>query len=183
MNSYDTTEGFLPDPNYNTQFLGVFDNDVRDTTSNPELKVFPIDYQQQDNLTDGTLMTEEKISSSRISPTFRLIQQLDHLSEISHVDAEHLPISSWPKKEAFADARMFVLKLPLAVISLPEIRVADDGEINFLWSREDCHVDLGFYGTGTYSYFGRDLQGKEIMDEGNLATSGLADPIIKLLSA
>ena len=130
-------------------------------------------------------MNGVKISSGNSSPAFQLIQQLDHLSKISHVDVEQsvILISRCPTKAAFADARTFILKLPLAVISLPEIRLADDGEINFLWQHEDCHVDLGFYGTGAYSYFGRNRQGEEIMGDGVLATSGPEDPIIKLLSA
>ncbi len=67
-------------------------------------------------------------------------------------------------------------------IQIPEIRLAHDGEINFLWDSNNCHVDLGFYGTGTYSYFGCNAQGVKVLDENIPANSSLAKPIMDLLT-
>ena len=67
-------------------------------------------------------------------------------------------------------------------IQIPEIRLAHDGEINFLWDTSNYHVDLGFYGTGTYSYFGCNAQGVKVLDEDVPADSSLAKPIMDLLT-
>ncbi|MYB35420.1 MAG: hypothetical protein F4X92_09960 [Gammaproteobacteria bacterium] len=120
---------------------------------------------------------------SRRSPTLSLIKQLEYLSRISNNDSDLPPnFSRWPTNVAFDDARAFVLKLPLMKISMPKILLAEDGEINFVWENEECYVDLGFYGTGFYSYFARNDQGKEIMGERIDVHTGLANPIIDLLS-
>ena len=38
-------------------------------------------------------------------------------------------------------------------ISPPLIDLGADGEINFYWKTARVTIDLGFYGTGTYSYY------------------------------
>ena len=120
-------------------------------------------------------------SQSRMSPTFRLIACLADLFETP--EDIRWPSAAWPIESAFEDARVFITKLPLAHIPEPEIRFADDGEINFWWIEENVHIDLGFYGTGTYSYFGHDGEGQEIQDENVLASEGLAQAIKNLLTA
>ncbi len=120
-------------------------------------------------------------SPSRMSPTFRLISKLTHLFETP--EESRWPSVIWPNQSAFNDARSFLSKLPLAHIDEPEIRFAGDGEINFLWSGGDVHVDLGFYGTGTYSYYGYNNQGKEIQGEDVRASDGLTKPIMIMLTA
>ena len=116
----------------------------------------------------------------RVSPTMQLLADLKVLLERPEV--ERFPGATWPFQQAFEDARIFIKKLPLMDIQMPEIRLASDGEINFLWDSKCYHVDLGFYGTGKYSYFGRDENGNEILDEGIPATDGLADPVVRLLA-
>lgn len=120
-------------------------------------------------------------SQSRMSPTFRLMAHLASLFETP--EDSRWPSTAWPIESAFDDARAFISRLPLAHIPEPEIRFADDGEINFLWIVEKVHIDLGFYGTGTYSYFGHDGEGQEIQDENVLASEGLAQAIKNLLTA
>ena len=39
--------------------------------------------------------------------------------------------------------------------TVPHISLANDGEVNFLWRTERGVLDLGFYGTGTYSYYAK----------------------------
>ncbi len=118
---------------------------------------------------------------SRISPTIQLITRLTNLFETP--EASRWPGTKWPVKRAFEDARAFITELPLAYIPEPEIRFADDGEINFLWTSKNVHIDLGFYGTGTYSYFGCNGEGQEIQDEAVLASDGLALAIKNMLIA
>ncbi len=119
-------------------------------------------------------------SKSRVSPTFRLITRLANLFEMP--EALRWPSTNWPDRSAFEDARTFIVKLPLANIPEPVIRFADDGEINFLWISEKAHIDLGFYGAGTYSYFGHSSDGREIQDENVLASEGLAQAIKIMLN-
>ena len=88
----------------------------------------------------------------------------------------------WPDDQAFADARTFIECLPLSLIPMPEISLAHDGEINFLWESDDIYVDLGFYGTGTYSYFARGRDGHGILGEDIPALEGLPGKIVSLFS-
>ena len=120
-------------------------------------------------------------SQAGMSPTYRLIGRLRALFET--LEEERWPSTTWPIQKALEDARAFISKLPLADIPEPEILFADDGEINFLWMGTNVHIDLGFYGTGTYSYFGHDGEGQEIQDENVLASDGLAEEIKTILTA
>ncbi len=162
---------------------GYFINEVCDTTSSQSSKLYFDELMVAPDYTDGVSMKKDMALNSRKSPAFQMIRQLDDLIEIMESDAESCEFSRWPTKAAFDDARRFILKLPLTRIPMPEIRLAEDGEINFSWNNNGCFVDLGFYGTGAYSYYGHSGRGDEIMDEGNSVAKGLAYPIIKLLSA
>ena len=65
---------------------------------------------------------------------------------------------SWairPKDQAFIDAQNFVSAWPSEGIPMPNVGLADDGEVNFLWEGSGLHVDLGFFGDGTYSCYAR----------------------------
>jgi hypothetical protein len=39
--------------------------------------------------------------------------------------------------------------------TIPHISLANDGEVNFWWKTERGVLDLGFYGTGTYTYYAK----------------------------
>ena len=87
-----------------------------------------------------------------------------------------------PTSEAFADAFEFVSRLDLSSHStMPSIDVADDGEINFFWKSEDLHIDLGFYGTGTYSYFARRNNGESLKGDDIPGSRGLIEDLDKWL--
>ena len=64
-----------------------------------------------------------------------------------------------PDAAAFTVAASFVERLPKPLREMPHISLADDGELNLAWNGGTIYVDLGFYGTGTYSYFARDPEG------------------------
>ncbi len=95
---------------------------------------------------------------------------------------ERWPGAVWPDAQAFGDADTFIRRLPLASIPMPEIGLADDGEVNFLWESDGVHVDLGFYGTRTFSFFARDGDGAGIHGEDVPASHGLPREITALLT-
>ncbi len=126
-----------------------------------------------------------RVSSAYVSYThtpsnYTLLWRLEELEQVS--EAERWPSSDWPSPQAFADARAFIYTLPASVpILLPYLGLADDGEINFLWKQDGIHIDLGFYGTGTFSYFARGKDNKEIYGDDVPAATGLPEPLIAFL--
>ena len=87
---------------------------------------------------------------------------LERLSELrSSPEADRWPKADWPDDRAFIDAEKFTERLPVPLRAPPHISLADDGEVNFAWSYEGTRIDLGFYGTGTYSFYARDKSGGE----------------------
>ena len=121
------------------------------------------------------------VAKLEASPISQLLARLEALYGIP--ENERWPGALWPADQAFEEARTFIGLLPLTSVPAPEIRLADDGEINFLWKEEGVHIDLGFYGTGAYSYFARSSGGKEFHDEDVPATDGLAGAITALFAA
>jgi hypothetical protein len=87
---------------------------------------------------------------------------LERLAELRWLPEEQRwPGADWPVEEAFFDAAKFTEWMPVPLKAAPHISLADDGEVNFAWSRDGMRIDLGFYGTGTYSFYARDEDGKE----------------------
>lgn len=71
-------------------------------------------------------------------------------------------------KQAINDAENFIRQL-FPYVKEPIITLAADGEINFLWILPDFRLDLGVYGDGSYSYYGKTSSGEEfIVDENSL---------------
>lgn len=97
--------------------------------------------------------------------------------------AERWPDAVWPSGRAFDEARAFAGRLPRIGLPAPSIGLADDGEVNFLWEDDGVHVDLGFYGTGVYSYFARGKDGREYFGEDVPAATVLPDEIVALFAA
>ena len=91
-----------------------------------------------------------------------ILPLLERLSELRSLPvAERWPGAEWPDEEAFWDAGKFAERLPAPLKASPHISLADDGEVNFAWSHEGARIDLGFYGTNTFSYYARDKNGGE----------------------
>ena len=109
----------------------------------------------------------------------RLLQRLETLG--SRPESERWPSAEWPSDRALADARAFIHVLPIYSILLPHLSFADDGEINFLWNQDGIHIDLGFYGTGTYSYFARGKDDEGFYEDDLPVSDGLTDALIALL--
>lgn len=73
--------------------------------------------------------------------------------------------------EAIEEAEAFARALSLEEMYTPYISLAADGEINFFWDRDGLRIDLGFYGTGVYSYYIRLGNGQEYFGD-DIAISG-----------
>ena len=122
------------------------------------------------------------VRPSRIGKLNRdLLAQLEKLKKTPK--KERWPGATWPTAQAFRDAAIFIRKLPLDSIPIPDMGLADDGEVNFLWKEGGVHVDLGFYGTRTYTYFARGKDGRPIDGENILASEGLPSEIVELFTA
>lgn len=126
------------------------------------------------------LSTANRLSalSSRHSPTLQLIKKLEVCQY--KPEEERWPCVKWPDEKAFEDAYFFIQHLDLTSIPVPTITLADDGEVNFLWKYDPVYVDLGFYGTGTYSYFACHKDGRESIGEFILVNRGLLPEVIQL---
>jgi len=86
-----------------------------------------------------------------------------------------------PSNATIHDAEQFVRALPYEEIYAPHVSLAADGEINFLWTLPHFRLDLGFYGDGTYSYYGRTTEGKEFIADEESVGRPLAEEIIDLI--
>lgn len=73
-----------------------------------------------------------------------------------------------PTRETVRQAIDFARQLTsFGKISRPYISLASDGEINFYWQTESgLTMDLGFTGTGRYSYFAETGDGREFIEDG-----------------
>ena len=107
-----------------------------------------------------------------------LLAQLEKLKKTPK--EERWPGATWPTSQAFRDADIFISKLPLDSIPMPDMGLADDGEVNFLWKEGGVHVDLGFYGTGSYSYFACGKTGNKIYAEDALVSDDFPGEILAL---
>ena len=117
----------------------------------------------------------------REQAAWSLLQRLAEL--YSTPESERWPKADWPTRKAFEDAWQFTKQLPENLKELPHISLADDGEVNFAWSSDAIHIDLGFYGTGTFSYYGRDSDAREVFGDDISVTSSLPEELTSLLSA
>lgn len=89
----------------------------------------------------------------------------------------------WPSEETFDAALLFIRSLPADMLFIPDIGLADDGEVNFLWKNDAIHVDLGFHEAKSFSYFARTSNGREFLADGVPADRGLPPEIVALLTA
>ena len=109
----------------------------------------------------------------------KLLQRLATLE--SRPESERWPSAELPSARALVDARDFIRALSKCSILLPHLSFADDGEINFLWNQDGSHIDLGFYGTGTYSYFARGKNDEGFYEDDIPVSDGLTDALMALL--
>ena len=112
-----------------------------------------------------------------------ILPLLERLAELRWLpENQRWPGAEWPRESAFLDASKFTEQLPVPLRTAPHISLADDGEVNFSWSRDGVRIDLGFYGTGTYSFYARDKTGKEWFGDDISVISLLPQELRKLLA-
>ena len=76
--------------------------------------------------------------------------------------------------EAVIDALGFIDLIP-ATATLPQVALADDGEINFFWRSDGLLIDIGFVGDGMMHYYVSDeAQGVDV--DGSVQFSGRSLP-------
>lgn len=105
-------------------------------------------------------MRERSLTTLMPSLQFQqLVGRLDQLRSVP--ENKRWPSSEPPDDAAFRDARAFLDRLSFPLAAFPHISLADDGEVNFAWDDGGLHIDLGFYGTGAFSYYARSADGQE----------------------
>ena len=109
---------------------------------------------------------------------------LERLSELRSLpETERWLGVDRPVDQAFGDAGAFTERLPVPLKAMPHISLADDGEVNFAWSHKGTYIDLGFYGTKTFSYYARDKKGTEWFGDETPVASPLPAALKALLAA
>jgi hypothetical protein len=86
-----------------------------------------------------------------------------------------------PSQAAVRDAECFTHLLAHDDISAPSISLATDGEINFFWMLPHFRLDLGFYGDGTYSYYGTTTTGDEFLADDVSVSTPLPAQILQFI--
>ena len=112
-----------------------------------------------------------------------ILPLLERLAELRWLPEElRWPGADWPTEKAFQDAGKFTERLPGTMRVAPYISLADDGEVNFAWSQEGMLIDLGFYGSGTYSFYARGHDGEKWFGDDISVLSPLPKELRALLS-
>ena len=150
--------------------MGFFGQSIMSTSALP-------DFASMSTLSAGSLQPSCGIEQG-VWPLLRRLADL-----YSTPESERWPDADWPTREAFEDAWEFTTRLLSPLKELPHVSLAGDGEVNFAWSGGAIHIDLGFYGTGTFSYYCRDSDGRESFGDDIPVTSPLPEDLASLLTA
>ncbi len=71
------------------------------------------------------------------------------LKTLESIETNHIAIS---EARTFLD---LLLEKGFLHRNKPQLSLMDDGEINFWWNLPEARLDIGFYGTGIYSYYAK----------------------------
>ena len=80
------------------------------------------------------------------------------------------------------NALKFIDILPNNMNCKPIISLAGEGEICFIWKAEEYKLDLGFYGDGTYSYYGKDYSNNKELFDDDIIVDCISDEILQLIT-
>jgi len=128
------------------------------------------------------VITESSLKSSRLDLERADLSTIARIRDLSNYsDGWDGYKGKSPSKTAISDAEKFSRLLSFDQVHAPHISLASDGEINFLWMLQDFRLDLGFYGDGTYSYYGKTTNGEEFMADDQPFDKILPDQIVKLI--
>ncbi|MCI0562740.1 MAG: hypothetical protein MN733_30025 [Nitrososphaera sp.] len=145
------------------------------------------------NIQPGTPSIEADTARSFISPFGKdqiLNRERSDLKLIARIRELGTYADGWdgaegrsPSRSAVNDAEHFARSfLQKEELKKPIISLAADGEIAFLWALPSVRLDLGFYGDGTYSYYGRSSSGEEFMsDDGESIHTPLPEKLMELI--
>jgi hypothetical protein len=88
-----------------------------------------------------------------------------------------------PSRRTLKEAEVFARYLfGLGRIDAPYISPSSDGEVNFYWKTNNLLLDLGFFGDGTYSYYARLPNGRELIEDEAPLDKTLPSEVIDLIS-
>jgi hypothetical protein len=107
--------------------------------------------------------------------------ELALISKVRSFASKRLSDNGVIPEQAIDDAESLLWNLVQASLPLPELRLDCDGEINCSWKRYGVHIDLGFYGTGTFSYYARAADGSEHIGDDLPIVEGLPAALAALL--
>jgi hypothetical protein len=144
------------------------------------------------NIQPGTPAVDADTARSFITPLLKdqiLNPERADLKLIARIRELGMYTDGWdgaeaqaPSRSAVNDAEKFARSfLQDDGLKKPIISLAADGEIAFLWALPDIRLDLGFYGDGTYSYYGRSPTGKEFISDDESIGTPLPDELLKLI--
>ena len=160
-------------------------NDIRRYITHPDLvpvqqrttgRKNPTETSYSKELHEFISMADDLTRPEEHQSLLRRLQQFEQ-----QTDSDRWPATEWPRPQAFADARTFIRAWNKMPMPAPHLTLADDGEINFYWGEDGIHIDLGFYGTGAYSYYAHG-KGEERFSDNNVpASSGLPVELLGLL--
>ena len=159
-------------------------NDIRRYITQPQIvpeqqrtvRKNPTESNYSKEVQEIILMAEDL---TRPDEQYRLLRRLQEFEQLT--ESERWPTTDWPTPQAFADARAFIRAWNKLSMLAPHLTLADDGEINFYWGHDGIHIDLGFYGTGAYSYYAHG-KGEERFSDNNVpAATGLPAELMGLL--
>lgn len=140
-----------------------------------------IDWAALTSVVNNTDATQFQPASQFSAP---LKVALDRLKELRKTPpSERWPMAKWPSEIAFQDAERFLKLAPLNLIPLPEIHLAADGEVNFLWKQGNIHVDLGFYGDGLFSFYAESDSARDIYGDDLSVEHGVPDELIAVFTS
>ena len=108
---------------------------------------------------------------------------IDRIRELGLKKAGWKGEGSVPATRAARDEAITLMRGIIAEkVPIPFIGLDADGAFTFYWKTDDMVVDLGLYGDGAYSYFGRKAD-KEILSDASRISNGLDAELIEMLRA
>ena len=84
--------------------------------------------------------------------------------------------------KAVEEAERFVRSIDWLGHLPPIIALAEDGELNLVWSDKERHVDIGFLGDGTYAFFARGKNGEVYHSDGAPYNASLPEGVLALIA-
>jgi len=128
------------------------------------------------SIADASLL----VSNRKQGPTDALVQRVRELG--AYATGWHSENSQSASRRTVEEAERFIRAINWNEHILPVIALAEDGEMNLVWSDTDRHVDIGFFGDGTYAYYARGRDGRTYFEDGAPWHQTLPQDIVSLIA-